>query len=241
MLIIPAIDLRGGKVVRLTQGKFNHQKIYSKDPLKVAKHWARAGAKLLHIVDLDGAATGKPKNLRVAKEIISRAGMPVEFGGGVREVKIIDELVKLGAERVVLGTKAVIDRAFLNKVFKKFGNRIIVSIDARQDKVLINGWQKGGFKAKGVLEFAKELKKIGFKQVIYTDVAKDGMLSGPNIKAIKELAKESGLSVIASGGISSLDDLRRLKRLEKQGVAGVIVGKALYEGKFTLREALKLT
>jgi len=238
MLIIPAIDLRGGKVVRLFQGKFNQEKIYSSDPVKTAKHWVRQGAKFLHVVDLDGARSGTPKNLAALKKIISEVCIPIEFGGGVRSIETITKLLSMGVQRVVLGTKAASDAVFLKKARKKFGEKIIVSIDAKSDKVLTQGWNRNA--SKTILAFAKELKKIGFKQLIYTDISKDGTLSGPNILGIKKLLKETGLNVIASGGVSNLKDLLNLSKLKKQGVVGVIIGKALYEGKFTLTEALRL-
>ncbi|MDD5409523.1 MAG: 1-(5-phosphoribosyl)-5-[(5-phosphoribosylamino)methylideneamino]imidazole-4-carboxamide isomerase [Candidatus Omnitrophica bacterium] len=237
MLIIPAIDLRGGKVVRLFQGKFDQEKIYSKDPVKVAKHWARQGAKFLHIVDLDGASSGVSKNLEVLKKIIIQVGIPVEFGGGVRSMETISELLGMGVERVVLGTRAADDAQFLRKSWKKFGEKIIVSIDARGAKVLTQGWNRAT--SKTTLDFAKELKEVGFKQLIYTDVSRDGALAGPNIPGIKELISKTGLDVIASGGVADLKDLIKLKSLQKKGLSGVIIGKALYEGKFTLAEALK--
>lgn len=238
MLILPAIDLRGGKVVRLFQGKFNQEKIYSSDPVKVAKHWAKQGAKFLHIVDLDGASSGTPKNLEALKEIVAKVGIGVEFGGGVRSIETISKLLALGVQRVILGTKAASDAEFLKKAWKKFGEKIIVSIDAKNGLVSTQGWNDTG--SKTALNFAKELKKIGFKQIIYTDISKDGTLAGPNILGIKELLKVTGLNVIASGGVSDLKDITKLMKLKKQGCVGVIVGKALYEGKFTLVEALKL-
>jgi len=238
MLIIPAIDLRGGKVVRLFQGKFDRQKVYSADPVKIAKHWAKQGAKFLHIVDLDGAASGALKNIEVVKKIIDQVGIGVEFGGGVRSMKIISKLLNLGVARVILGTKAASDAKFLKQAWKKFGERIIVSIDAKCGHVQTQGWNC--CVAKTTLVFAKELKTIGFKQLIYTDISKDGTLSGPNILGIKELIKETGLKVIASGGVASLGDLLKLKKLQKHGCAGVIIGKALYEGRFSFTEALKL-
>jgi len=237
MLIIPAIDLRAGKVVRLFQGKFNREKIYSSDPVKIAKHWARQGAQFLHIVDLDGALKGTPKNLQAVKEISAKVGIPFEFGGGVRSIEMISKLLELGAQRVVLGTKAASDPAFLRKAKKKFGEKIIISIDAKDGKVFTRGWSLTG--AKTALDFSAEIKKAGFKQLIYTDISRDGTLSGPNIKGIKELLEETGLKIIASGGVSCLEDLVKLKKLEKKGVIAVIVGKALYEGRFTLAEALK--
>ena len=238
MLIIPAIDLRNGKVVRLFQGKFNQEKVYSSDPVKMAKHWARQGAKFLHIVDLDGASSGSIQNLEVLKKIISQVGIPLEFGGGVRSMETITRLLNLGVQRVILGTKAASDVRFLRKAWKKFGEKIIVSIDAKRGKVLTQGWDCGT--SKTTLDFAKELKEIGFKQLIYTDISKDGTLSGPNILGIKELLKETGLNIIASGGVADLKDLLKLNKFKKQGLSGVIVGKALYEGKFTLAQALKL-
>jgi len=239
MLIIPAIDLRGGKVVRLFQGRFDQEKVYSSDPVKVAKQWAKQGAKFLHIVDLDGASSGAPKNLEALKKILSEVGVPLEFGGGVRSIEAISGLLNSGVQRVVLGTRAANDAQFLRKAFKKFGEKIIVSIDARGAKVLTQGWNS--LSSKTVLDFAKELKEVGFKQLIYTDIFKDGALVGPNIMGIKELIRKTGLDVIASGGVGGLKDLIKLKSLQKKGVSGVIVGKALYEGKFTLAEALKLS
>ncbi|MFH1128295.1 MAG: 1-(5-phosphoribosyl)-5-[(5-phosphoribosylamino)methylideneamino]imidazole-4-carboxamide isomerase [Candidatus Omnitrophota bacterium] len=240
MLIIPAVDIKDGCVVRLVQGKFNQKKIYSKDPLKASKHWVSQGAKFIHVVDLDGALTGNPLNLNIVKEIVKNIDAQVQFGGGVRKVETIKELLNCGVSRVVLGTRAAQDESFLKKCFKQFKDRIIVSIDAKDGIVSIKGWDT---KLKGVdaLKFGCALKKIGFKQVIFTDIAKDGTLKGPNIKAIKSFLKETGLEVIGSGGISSLDDLRRLKSLEKAGLIGIIVGKALYEGRFTLPQALKIS
>lgn len=238
MLIIPAIDLRNGKVVRLFQGKFDREKVYSNDPVKVAKHWAKQGAKFLHIVDLDGASSGAPKNLEALKKILSEVGVPLEFGGGVRSMETISKLLSLGVQRVVLGTRAANDAQFLKKAFKKFGRKVIVSIDAKGAKVLTQGWNSSA--SKTVLDFARELKEVGFKQLIYTDISKDGALVGPNILGIKDLIRKTGLDIIASGGVAGLKDLIKLKSLQKKGVSGVIVGKALYEGKFTLAEALKL-
>ncbi len=238
MLIIPAIDLQDGCVVRFVQGR-RDKKIYSKDPLKTAKHWIRQGAGVLHIVDLDGAFSGVQKNLNMVKEITKNVNIPIQVGGGVRKIETIRGLFKEGVWRVVLGTKAAEDKAFLKKAFKAFKDKIIVSIDARADNVLTRGW-KSSSKKIGVLAVAQGLKDLGFKQLIYTDTLKDGTLSGPNIKAIKRLLKETDLKLIASGGISNLDDISRLKGLEKDGLVGIIIGKALYEGKFTLPQALKL-
>lgn len=235
MLIIPAIDIKDGCVVRFVQGRLD-KKIYSRDPLKSAKHWVRQGAKLIHIVDLDGAITGIPKNLNIVKRIINSIDVPVQFGGGVRSLNEIKKIIDCGVYRLVLGTKAVEDKIFLKKAFNKFKDKVIVSVDVQGDKILIKGWRKS-YGTKDVKVFVRHLKEIGFKQLIYTDISKDGTLSGPNIKGIKSLLKETDIKVIASGGISSLDDISRLNLLEKQGLIGIIIGKALYEGKFTLSEA----
>jgi len=236
MLIIPAIDLQDGCVVRLVQGKLD-KKIYSRQPLKTAKHWARQGARFLHVVDLDGAFSGKPKNLAIIKEIAKGVDIPLECGGGIRSIETIKSLLNSGVQRVVLGTKAATDREFLQEACKLFKDKIIVSVDAKGSDVCIKGWKD---KTKlNTLSFIKGLKKIGFKSIIYTDISRDGTLKGPNIKDTKNLLKETGIKIIVSGGISALDDILRLKVLEIEGLAGIIIGKALYEGKFTLAEALK--
>lgn len=237
MLIIPAIDLQDGCVVRFVQG-YKEKKVYSNDPVKVAKSWVRQGAKFLHIVDLDGAFSGVSKNLKFVKAIIRAIKVPVEFGGGVRDINTIKEMLKLGVARVVLGTKAVEDEEFLKKAFAKFGDKIIVGVDAKEGKIMVKGW-KTGYKNTDAIKFSLYLKKMGFKELIYTDTLKDGTLSGPNIREIKKLLKITGLKIIASGGVSRLSDLDKLKSLEKEGLSAVIVGKALYEGRFTLPQALK--
>jgi len=239
MLIIPAVDIKDGCVVRFVQGRLD-KKVYSKDPLKTARHWVKAGARYLHIVDLDGSASGIPKNLNIVKNIAENISVPIQFGGGVRTIEIAKELFESGIKRVVLGTKAVVDRGFLTEAFVEFKERIIVSVDAKTDSVLIKGWQNS-HKNIDLITFCLDLKRIGFKQIIYTDTLKDGTLSGPNIKGIKGLLKETGLKLIASGGVSSLNDLLKLKKLQERGLVGVIIGKALYEGKFTLSDALKLS
>ncbi len=238
MLIIPAIDLKDGCVVRYVQGKLD-KKVYSRDPIKTAKHWAKQGAQMIHVVDLDGAFSGEPLNINIAKEIASSVNVPVQFGGGVRKTETIKTLVDAGVSRVVLGTRAIEDDKFLKKTYKEFGEKIIISLDAKEDSLATKGWKETAKKIK-VTDFALMLKGMGFKEVIYTDTLKDGTLKGPNILGIKNLIKATGLKVIASGGMSALNDVRKLKALEKSGLVGVIIGKALYEGKFTLPQAIKL-
>ncbi|MFH1641246.1 MAG: 1-(5-phosphoribosyl)-5-[(5-phosphoribosylamino)methylideneamino]imidazole-4-carboxamide isomerase [Candidatus Omnitrophota bacterium] len=237
MLIIPAIDIKDGCVVRLVQGKLN-KKVYSRDPFQTARHWQSQGAKLIHIVDLDGAASGTPKNLDIVKRIAGNLQIPIQYGGGVRTMEVIGKLRGFGIDRIVLGTKAAEDEDFLKKAFRRFKDRIIVSMDVNHGSVCVKGWQS---KTKlGASTFARMLKNTGFKQLIYTDISKDGTLKGPNVKDTKRLLKETDMQIIVSGGISSLEDIYKLKILEKQGLVGVIIGKALYEGRFTLKQALKL-
>jgi len=238
MLVIPAIDLQDGCVVRFVQGRFS-KKVYSRDPRKTALHWVRQGAEFLHVVDLDGAFTGTAKNLDIVKEIAACVDVPVEFGGGVRSIGAINKILKLGVRRVVLGTRAIEDKKFLKSAFSLFRDKIIVSLDAKDEVLQVKGWRSPSGNIK-IIDFAHDLAKMGFEELIYTDTLKDGTLKGPNIKNIKVLLKVSGLRVIASGGISSLEDIRKLKSLEKTGVSGIIIGKALYEGKFTLPQALKV-
>jgi len=236
MLLIPAIDLRGGRCVRLVQGKADRAKVYSTDPAEVARRWQNEGAKFLHVVDLDGAFSGEPENLLVLKRILDVVSIPVEFGGGVRDLGIIAKLVSLGVARVVLGTAAVENKGLVQKAIQRFGpEHIVLGVDAKGGKVAVRGWKKKTEVT--ALSLAKRMKALGVRRVIYTDIARDGMLSGPNIPALKKMAEESGLAVIASGGISSLKDIKKVNAL---GVEGMIIGKALYEGNFTLREALKL-
>jgi len=236
MLIIPAIDIQDGYAVRLVQGKFN-KKVYSSDPVKMAKHWIKQGAKYLHIVDLDGAFTGSPKNLDIVRIIAKETKVKIEFGGGLRTISAIKAVLSLGVNRVIIGTKAVEDKAFLKKALKLFKDKVIVGVDAKNGQVMVKGWKST--KGTDVFELCSYLKSLGIKEIIYTDTLKDGTLTGPNISNIKNMLKVTGLKIIASGGISSLLDLKKLKALEKKGISGVIIGKALYEGRFTLAEALK--
>ncbi|MFH1397878.1 MAG: 1-(5-phosphoribosyl)-5-[(5-phosphoribosylamino)methylideneamino]imidazole-4-carboxamide isomerase [Candidatus Omnitrophota bacterium] len=239
MLIIPAIDLKDGCVVRLCQGKVKDKVEYSQDPCEIALGWERQGAKLLHVVDLDGAFSGVLKNKSLLKKILNSVNIPVEFGGGVRNIQTIKELLNFGVYRVVLGTRAIEDRDFLKEACNKFGSRIIVSIDAKGSRIKTRGW-KGTCKGFDLLTFAVYLKGLRFKEIIYTDTSKDGMLKGPNTRGIKDLMQKSRIGVIASGGVSCLKDVAGLKKLEKFGLTGIIIGKALYEQKLILRQALRL-
>jgi phosphoribosylformimino-5-aminoimidazole carboxamide ribotide isomerase len=238
MLIIPAIDLKDGKVVRLHQGRFKQASVYSDNPADTARHWEGQGARYLHVVDLDGARRGEICHLEALKKIVNSVKIPIEFGGGLRGKRSIRQVLDCGVERAVLGSKLQ-DEDFLRQAFREFKQRVIVSIDARQSVLQLNGWQRG-YKNLGILEAAKKLRDIGFRQIIYTDVSRDGTLKGINIAMVKKILKTGKLQLIVSGGISSLQDLRKLKALKSRYLAGAIVGKALYEGRFSLTEALRV-
>ena len=237
MLIIPAIDIKDGRAVRLWQGDFARVKEYSRSPQSVAREWQRQGAEFLHIVDLDGARSGRIENLETIKKIAAEIDIPFEVGGGVRDRETIAKLMDIGALRVVLGTRALEDRDFLKQAIEEWRDSVIVSVDAREGRVAGCGWQE--ILQLYCVDFARELKSLGARMIIYTDISRDGTLCGPNIEAVEEILDNVGLNLIASGGISSLEDLRRLKRLADKGLKGVIVGKALYEGKFSLKDALR--
>jgi len=236
MLIIPAVDIRGGRCVRLVEGRPDRETVYGEDPVAMAVHWREQGARRLHVVDLDGAFAGSPVNLATIARIVAAAGIPVQAGGGVRSRETVDRLFALGVDRVVLGTAAVRDPELLARCCECYGEGIIAGLDASGGEVAIEGWVRGS--GRPVLDLAREMKKLGVTRVLYTDVRRDGTLLGPNLPKTGELARLGGLKVIASGGVSSLDDLTALKDLERDGVEAVIVGKALYAGNFTLQEAL---
>jgi len=239
MLIIPAIDLQNGKCVRLSQGRKDAPILYNDDPITVAKDFELAGAQLLHIVDLDAAfSDSESPNRDLLGQIIRAIEIPVQFGGGLRTAKDLEEVIKLGVRRGIVGTLAVESPETVSNLVREFGSdRIAVGIDAKDGEVMVRGWQQEGrIQAR---EFARIVAQTGVERIIYTDVARDGMLSGPNVEQTRSLATESGLKVTASGGVSSLADLERLKHLAPFGVDSVIVGKALYERRFTFAEAAR--
>ena len=236
MLLIPAIDLRDGKVVRLFQGATD-EKVYSQDPGAVAARWQAEGAQMLHVVDLDGAFTGTPKNLAGLQAIRASVGIPLEFGGGVRDEQTVRLLLENGVQRVILGTRAAEDLDFVAQMVKHFKERVIVSIDARQGKVQTQGW-KATRQDLDASDFARQLKAAGMPEIIYTDTQRDGAMSGPNIPALSSMLDKTGLRIVASGGVSKPQDLVELKKLEPRGLSAVIIGKALYEGTVDLKKAL---
>jgi phosphoribosylformimino-5-aminoimidazole carboxamide ribotide isomerase len=232
--LIPAIDLRGGRCVRLYQGDFRQETVYSEDPAEVALHWQSLGAPRLHLVDLDGAVEGEPVNLGVVVEIARRVRIPLQLGGGIRKISVVGKLLRVGLERVVLGTVAVEEPHLVAEACQRFGEAIIVGIDAREGYVAIRGWQtETRLKA---MEFVGKLSGLGVRRVIFTDIDRDGTLTEPNYEAIDELTAKTGMSVIASGGVSSIAQLKRLARLR---VEGAIIGKALYAGLLDFEEAVK--
>ena len=236
MIILPAIDLRDGKCVRLLKGDFAQETVYSTEPEEVALRWAREGAEFLHVVDLDGALAGKPQNTEAIKKILNSIQIPMEVGGGIRTLETIDATLELGVSRVILGSAAVQNQALVKNACQRYGNRIAVGIDAKDGIAAIDGWGvSGGISA---IDLAKELSSYGLETIIYTDISRDGTLSGVNVEATAKLALESGVNVIASGGVRSLEDIHSLKAREADGIIGVIAGKSIYAGTLSLPEAI---
>ncbi|MDD2524164.1 MAG: 1-(5-phosphoribosyl)-5-[(5-phosphoribosylamino)methylideneamino]imidazole-4-carboxamide isomerase [Endomicrobiaceae bacterium] len=238
MLIIPAVDIRQGNCVMLQQGKIADETIYSKDPVFMAKLWKAKGAERLHVVDLDGSFSGNQSNNTIIGNICLSVDMPVQIGGGIRSMKRIDEIFTLGASYAILGTVAIYNPDVVRQAIEKYGSeRIIVAVDIFEDKVAIGGWKE--ITPVTTLEMIDKLKNMGVKEIIYTDISKDGMLKGPNIDGLKKIAKASKMNVIASGGVTTIDDVKKIAKLEKIGVIGAIVGKALYTEDFKLEEAIR--
>ena len=236
MLILPAIDLRGGNCVRLVKGDFKQETIYSEHPEEIALRWEEGGAEFLHVVDLDGALAGEPQNMDAIKRILQAVKIPVEVGGGIRSMESIDRLLSIGVSRVILGSVAVHKEELVQEACSAYGNRIVVGIDAKKGIVATDGWEKsGGISA---VELEKKLGAFGLETIIYTDISRDGTLSGVNVTETAHLARASGIKVIASGGVKSISDIEELKKRECDGIIGVIVGKSIYEGTLSLIEAI---
>lgn len=237
MVIIPAIDIIDGHCVRLQQGDYTKKTVYSADPVQVAQDFAAAGAEMLHIVDLDGAKAGHPQNLAVIKDIVDAVDIPIELGGGIRDLACVQQVLGIGVARVILGSVVLEEPQWLPDAIKQYQECIVVGIDAREGNVAVHGWLTTTNKP--ALDLALEMKNLGVQEIIYTDIAKDGMLEGPNIEALAEMTK-SGLKIVASGGVTSLEDIRHLRALEDQGVYAAIVGKALYTNDLDLEQAIKV-
>lgn len=236
MLIIPAIDIKDGRCVRLYQGEMEKDTVYYESPVEAAKHWVEQGAELIHVVDLNGAVEGHPVHKQEVAAICMGFGVPVELGGGLRSFEAIEESLALGVERVVLGTAAYEDPDFLRAVCKRFPGKIVVGIDARDGRIAIKGWKEDT--SMDAVELAERCQEDGASRIIYTDISRDGTSLGVNAEEMLRIARAVKIPIIASGGVASLDDIRRLKALENDGVEGVIVGRALYSGAFTLSEAI---
>lgn len=233
MEVIPAIDLKGGKCVRLYKGDYSQETVFSEEPTEIALRWQSLGARRLHIVDLDGAAKGELCHISLIKEIAQSVHIPLQLGGGLRRIEAIAQAMELGVARAILGTAAIEDRALIQEACHRFGNRIIVSIDARDGYVATHGWQERT--AVTAIELVQRMASLGVERFIYTDIARDGTLTEPNFDAVAELVAKTSLPIVAAGGIASLEHLKRLFRI---GVEGAIVGRALYTGDIDLKQAL---
>ncbi len=238
MIVLPAIDLRGGKCVRLFKGDFSQETVYSDQPEEMAQKWQSQGAEYLHLVDLDGARKGSPQNMFVIKRIIDSVDIPVELGGGIRTLENIENMLDIGVERVILGSVAVRDPELVREACIEFDNRIAVGIDARDGIVAVDGWGVSG--DMDAVELAMRMGDVGVQTIIYTDISRDGTLAGVNVEATAELARSSGVNIIASGGVGSIDDIEALKKHEIDGITGVILGMAIYTGAIELPKAIEI-
>ena len=239
MIIIPAVDIKDGKCVRLLQGRMDDETVYSDDPDIMALKWASIGAQLIHVIDLNGAFAKSPQNMESIRKILQSVDVPIQLGGGIRNEKTVQTYLDMGVKRVIIGTGAIKKPEFVKKVCKTYPGQIVVGIDARNGKVAIDGWtQTTQIEA---MELAKAFEDCGVAAINFTDIQRDGMQTGPNLDATRRLAEAVSIPVVASGGVSSIEDIKNLLPLETAGVTGVIVGKALYSGKLDLKAALELT
>ncbi len=239
MLLIPAIDLKQGKCVRLRQGRMEDDTVFSDDPVAVAARWVEAGAKRLHLVDLDGAFAGKPVNAGVVGEIAKAfPELPIQIGGGIRDEETIDTYLAAGVQYVIIGTKAVNAPHFVGDVCAEFPGHIIVGLDAKDGKVATDGWSK--LSGHDVIDMAKHFERDGVEAIIYTDISRDGMMQGVNVEATQKLAQSINIPVIASGGVTNMDDLTALQAVQGDGIMGTILGRSIYEGTIDLAEAIRL-
>lgn len=233
MILFPAIDIKNGKCVRLTQGDYNKEKIYNDSPVEAATDWERLDAAYLHIVDLDGAKTGVSINKTSIKAISEQVSIPIQLGGGIRSMSVIQEYITAGVDRVIIGTAAINDKTFLKEAVEAYGSKIAVSIDARNGYVATNGWTSTS--TVKAIDLVKDLESLGVETIVYTDILKDGMLQGPNFKELQEINEAATMNLIASGGISSPADVEKLKSLD---LYGAIIGKALYDGTMNFKDLL---
>ena len=238
MIIIPAIDLKGGQCVRLSQGDMDRATVYSENPDEMAKTWQSMGAQRIHVVDLDGAVSGQPKNRDAIVAIVSAVSVPVQLGGGIRGIETIKEYFSCGIDRVILGTAAIKNPLFLEDSCRAWPGRIIVGIDATDGMVCVQGWTEKT--AMSVVELVKKIAHLPLAAIVFTDIKRDGMLTGPNIESTALLARSTRIPVIASGGVSRIEDIEALLTVEQSGVSGVIIGRALYTGNLDLPECIRI-
>ncbi len=239
MIVIPAIDLKGGRCVRLSQGRMDRETVYSDDPVQMARYWEAKGAERLHVVDLDGAVGGRPVHQPLVREMVNALHIPMEVGGGIRNLETIERYLFLGVRWVILGTIALKNPGLVREACEKFPGRVILGIDAREGKVAFEGWREQA--SLKVIELARQFEGIGLSALIFTDIDRDGMSTGLNLEMIGAVARAISIPVIASGGVSRIEDLRELMALESAGVIGVIVGRALYTAQIDLEEAIRVT
>ncbi|MDS4070589.1 MAG: 1-(5-phosphoribosyl)-5-[(5-phosphoribosylamino)methylideneamino]imidazole-4-carboxamide isomerase [Candidatus Competibacter sp.] len=239
MLLIPAIDLKDGKCVRLRQGRMEDSTVFSDDPVAMAERWVKAGARRLHLVDLNGAFAGQPVNAQVIRRIAQTfPDLPIQVGGGIRDEQTVDAYLDAGVQFVIIGTKAVQDPHFISDLCLEYPGHVIVGLDAKNGRVATNGWSK--LSKHDVIDLARMFERYGVEAIVYTDISRDGMMQGVNVEATVRLAQAVGIPVIASGGVSTLDDVRALCAVEQEGIMGAIIGRALYDGAIDLAEAQRL-
>ncbi|GLO64879.1 MULTISPECIES: 1-(5-phosphoribosyl)-5-[(5-phosphoribosylamino)methylideneamino]imidazole-4-carboxamide isomerase [Oceanobacillus] len=234
MIIFPAIDVRNGKCVRLRQGDYNQETIYSNSPVKMAKEWEASGAEYLHAVDLDGAKSGESINVKIIQDVAQTLSIPIQVGGGIRSLEVIDKYIQAGVSRVILGTAAITDSAFLQTAVERYTEQIAVSIDARKGFIATDGWTKNS--TIEAIPFIQQLETIGVKTIIYTDILKDGMMSGPNFQELEAVQQATTMNIIASGGVTTKENIQQL---ESMNLYGAIIGKALYDGSIKLQDILE--
>jgi phosphoribosylformimino-5-aminoimidazole carboxamide ribotide isomerase len=237
LIVIPAVDLKDGKCVRLSQGRMDQESVYSEHPVEMAKHWESKGAERLHVVDLNGAVKGKPFHRFLIKEIAQSVQIPIEVGGGIRDLATMEDYLSSGVRWVILGTAALQNRSMMEEACRRLGERVILGIDAKGGKVAIQGWKE--MVSLEAIDLAKQYEGMGFSAIIYTDIERDGMGTGLNVQSTRNLARSTSIPVIASGGVSRTEDIEHLLELEPEGVIGVIVGRALYTGSVKLEEAIR--
>jgi phosphoribosylformimino-5-aminoimidazole carboxamide ribotide isomerase len=236
VIIIPAIDLKDGKCVRLLQGKKEEVTVYSDDPASMAEHWVDRGARMLHVVDLDGAFSGEQRNIEKIQDIRKRIHIPMQLGGGIRDMERISRLMEMGVDRIIIGTSAANNPEIIQEAAEKFPGQVLAGIDAKDGMVAVKGWVE--VTEWGALDFAEKMEELGASGIIYTDISRDGMLTGPNVEAMSKMVETVRIPVIASGGVSNLDDIRSLMQIKD--LWGVITGKALYSGSLDLRQAIEV-